>query len=424
MKISLLLLTFIGLAALTTCAGEGGDGEDGKTVKIDPGLFKTGRWEAAVTLAGGDIRFGLELTRDADGDGYAATLINGKERVPVGAVTTEQYKLTLFFPAFNSTIDAALTDGVLTGTLQLVKRGGTVQSMPFRAEYAEGYTFSIESATPEIDFTGRWAVEFISEDGETSSAIGEFVQDGTKLDGTFLTPTGDYRYLSGPVAGRTVQLSCFDGAHAFLFTATADETGALEGDFWSGTKWHERWNAHRDDNIDLPDPYKLTWIKDGYDGIVFEFPGLDGRQVSLDDDRFDGKVVIVTLAGSWCPNCQDEAAFLSPYFNDNKDRGLEIVTLMYEHLRDEKAAMKQIERFKAKHDIQYTLLYAGPSGKEEAQRTLPMLNRIVSFPTMIFIDRDGEVRHIHTGFSGPGTGEHYEDFKKEFSSFVDQLLAE
>ena len=422
MKMRLLLLTFLGIAALTACAGDGGDGDKGESAKIEPGPFQTGRWEAAATLPGGDIRFGLELSRDSGG--YAATLINGEERVPVGSVTTDEYKLTLFFPAFNSTIDAALTDGVLVGTLQLVKRGGVVQSMPFRAEYAEGYTFSIESATPEIDFTGRWAVEFIAEDGATESAIGEFVQDGTKLNGTFLTPTGDYRYLSGSVAGHKIVLSGFDGAHAFLFTATADETGALEGEFWSGTKWHERWRARRDDKIDLPDPYTLTWIKEGYDGIAFEFPGLDGKKVSLDDRRFEGKVVIVTLAGSWCPNCQDEAAFLSQYYKGNKDRGLEIVTLMYEHLSDEKAAMKQIERFKTKHDIQYTLLYAGHSSKEEAQSTLPMLNRIVSYPTMIFVDRGGEVRHIHTGFTGPGTGEHYEEFKREFNSFVDQLLAE
>jgi thiol-disulfide isomerase/thioredoxin len=422
MKIYILLLTFLAIATLTACPGGNGGGEEGETAKIDPGLFKTGRWEAAVTLPGGDIRFGLELERAAGG--YGATLVNGEERVPVGSVTTDQHKLTLFFPAFNSTIDAALTDGVLTGTLQLVKRGGVVQSMPFRAEYAEGYTFSIESATPEVDFTGRWAVEFITEDGETSQAIGEFHQDGTKLNGTFLTPTGDYRYLSGSVAGHSIELSCFDGAHAFLFKAASDETDALEGEFWSGTKWHERWRARRDDNIDLPDPYELTWIKEGYDGIAFEFPGLDGRRVSLDDARFENKVVIVTLAGSWCPNCRDEATFLSQYYKDNKNRGLEIVTLMYEHLRDETAAMKQIERFKTKHDIQYTLLYAGPSGKEDAQKTLPMLNRVVSFPTMIFVSRGGEVRHIHTGFTGPGTGEHYEDFKAKFNSFVDQLLAE
>ena len=69
-------------------------------------------------------------------------------------------------------------------------------------------------------------------------------------------------------------------------------------------------------------------------------------------------------------------------------------------------------------------LYAGYSGKEEAQQTMPMLNHIMSYPTMIIIGRDGAVRRIHTGFSGPGTGQYYDEFKREFSTFVNTLLAE
>jgi peroxiredoxin len=344
--------------------------------------------------------------------------------VGIGEVVADGDKLTLFFPAYNSTIDAALDGGVLTGTLTLVKRGGVEQKMPFRAEYAEGYTFSIEGPTPVIDLTGRWDVTFLSEDGGTTSAVGEFVQAGPKLNGTVLTPTGDYRYLSGSVTDRSFDLSCFDGAHAFLFKGTLGEDGRLEGDFWSGTKWHERWRARRDDDASLPDPYSLMYINEGYDRIAFSFPNTAGQLVSLEDKRFEGKVVIVTLAGSWCPNCNDAAAFLSQYYDTNRDRGLEIVSLMYEHLRDEKAAMKQIQRFQKKHKINYTLLYAGYSDKEEAQKTLPMLNQVISFPTTVFIGRDGDVRRIHTGFSGPGTGEHFEELKTEFSALVDQLLAE
>jgi len=296
--------------------------------------------------------------------------------------------------------------------------------MPFRAVYAQGYTFSIEGPEPIIEIGGRWDVTFLSEDGGMSSAVGEFVQDGAKLRGTFLKAGGDTRYLSGSVTDRSMELSCFDGADAYLYRGTLGEDDRLEGDYWSRTKRHQRWRARRDDTAALPDPYELTYLKEGYDKIAFSFPALDGNPVSLEDDRFKDKVVIVALAGSWCSNCQDEAAFLSNYYRDNRTRGLEIIALMYEHLRDEKAAKKQIERFKNKHDIEYTLLYAGFSGREEAQKTLPMLNHIMSFPTMIFIDRSGKVRRIHTGISGPATGEYYEEFKSEFAAFVDQLLAE
>jgi peroxiredoxin len=416
-------LAVAAVALLAACSDSGADRQQTDT-RVDPGEFRTGRWAASVTVPGGEIRFDVDLARAQPGVGYSATLINGEERIAVGEVMSEGKSLRLSFPAFNSRVDAALDGGVLEGNLTLGKRGGVEQTMPFRAEYAQGYTFSIGGTEPAIDVTGRWDVTFVQDDGKTSKAVGEFRQDGASVYGTFLTPTGDYRYLAGDAAGRSFELSCFDGSHAFLFKAKLSGQSTLDGDFWSGTKWHERWTATRDDDVTLPDPYELTYLKDGYDRIEFSFPGLDGRSVSLDHSRFRGKVVIVALEGSWCPNCHDEAAFLSQYYKENKHRGVEIVTLMYEHLRDEGAAMRQIERFKKKHDIDYELLYAGYSDKAEAQKTLPMLDHVMSYPTMILIDRTGKVRRIHTGFAGPGTGRHYEAFVEKFSGFVDELLAE
>ena len=42
--------------------------------------------------------------------------------------------------------------------------------------------------------------------------------------------------------------------------------------------------------------------------------------VSLQDERYKGKVVIVSILGSWCPNCLDEAEFLAPWYKANKQR--------------------------------------------------------------------------------------------------------
>ncbi|MDX1665959.1 MAG: hypothetical protein R3350_01965 [Saprospiraceae bacterium] len=66
---------------------------------------------------------------------------------------------------------------------------------------------------------------------------------------------------------------------------------------------------------------------------------------------------------------------------------------------------------------------AGASDKEEASENLPMLNAIISYPTLIFIDRDGRVRKIHTGFAGPATDQ-YQEFKENFESTVNQLVNE
>lgn len=242
------LLSFLCVAGLTACSG-GTDKED-QSATLEPGAFKTGLWSATVTVPGGDIHFSLALARA--GDSYDATLINGDEQVRFGDVRPAGENLTLFFPAFNSTIEAALDGGALAGTLTLVNRDGVEQTMPFRAEYAQGYTFSISGPDPDIDVTGKWDVTFLSDDGGRSRAIGEFVQEDSKLKGTFHTPTGDYRYLSGSVEGDAFDLSCFDGTHAFLFKGRLGEDGRIEGDFWSGTRWHERWRATRDDDAILP----------------------------------------------------------------------------------------------------------------------------------------------------------------------------
>jgi peroxiredoxin len=198
----------------------------------------------------------------------------------------------------------------------------------------------------------------------------------------------------------------------------------LLGDYWSGTRWHESWRAHRNFDASLPDPYSLTYLKEGYDRLSFTFPDLQGRPVSLSDDKYRGKVVLVTLSGTWCPNCADEVAFLARYFRDKHEQGLEIITLLYEHFEDFARAALQGRLLREQYGIGYDLLVAGTSDKVQASATLPMLNQVLAFPTMIVIDRSGRVRRIHTGFSGPGTGAHFTQFVAEFSALMDQLLAE
>ncbi|MEO0975459.1 MAG: TlpA disulfide reductase family protein, partial [Pseudomonadota bacterium] len=150
----------------------------------------------------------------------------------------------------------------------------------------------------------------------------------------------------------------------------------------------------------------------------------NGMPVALSDPRFAGKVVLVALAGSWCPNCHDEAAYLAQYYREHRDLGIEVVCLMYEHFEDFDKSAAQVQLFREKFDIEYTTLIAGSSDKVEAAKTLPMLNHVLAFPTTIFVDRQGNVRRIHTGFSGPGTGAYFEAWEREFRAFMETLVNE
>jgi peroxiredoxin len=382
----------------------------------------TGYWQANIILPGGNIETGIELSRN--GNNYTANLINGQERVRIDEVSFIDGELHLKFPAFNNEIRATFNDGRLTGDLTLVKRYGETQVMPFTATPGNGTEQESNKASAH-DLSGRWAVNFHEPDGSDSASIGEFAQRGSRLFGTFLNPNGDHRFLAGHVRGDEFHMSTFDGAHAFIFSGTVNESGAIEdAGFWSGTTWHQTWSAERNDSVKLPDAFGRTLLKPGYDRFEFEFPNEEGVIVSLGDEKYKDKVVLVTIAGTWCPNCNDEARFLAPFYKERRNQGLEIVALLFEHFEDPDLAAKQVRLFRDKFDIQYDTLIAGISDKTEAGKALPALSAVLAFPTTIFIDRDGRVRQIHTGFTGPGTGEHYARLKKSFTDLTASMLAE
>jgi len=385
-------------------------------------VLQSGYWQASITLPGGDIETGIEIS--SDGERYQASLVNGQERVRINEVSFSDGELLLRFPAFNNEIRATLADGKLIGELTIVRRFGETQVMPFSA--MPGNQRNQENGEPSRhDMSGRWAVRFHEPDGTDSPSIGEFAQRGSRLFGTFLNPNGDHRFLAGHVRGNNFKLSTFDGAHAFIFSGKIGEDGDIQNaDFWSATSWHQNWSAVRDENVELPDSFQRTFLKPGYETFEFEFPDPDGVTVSLADEKYDGKVVLVTIAGTWCPNCNDEARFLVPVHKEFRDQGLEVVALMFEHFEEHEMAARQVRAFRDKFDIEYDTLIAGISDKTEAAKALPALSAVLAYPTTIFIDRGGRVRQIHTGFSGPGTGEHYEKLQQEFRSTISALLAE
>ena len=392
--------------------------DDGAAVSA----LATGYWQASITLPGGNIETGIEISGDLQA--YRASLINGQERVPIDEVSFADGELLLRFPAFNNEIRATLVDGGLEGSLTLVKRYGETEVMPFAATFGSAVSTE-DGESARHDLSGRWAVRFHEPDDSDTAAIGEFAQRGSRLFGTFLTPNGDHRFLAGHVRGNDFHLSTFDGAHAFIFSGTVgDDEKIINADFWSGTSWHQKWSAERSNNVQLPDAFSRTWLKPGYERFEFEFPNEQGVTVSLGDDKFKGKAVIVTIAGTWCPNCNDEARFLAPFYRQFRDRGLEVVALMFEHFDDAAMAAEQVRLFREKHDIEYDTLIAGVSDKVEASRALPSLSAVLAYPTTIFIDRGGRVRQIHTGFSGPGTGEHFVQLQNRFTDIVTELLAE
>ena len=391
---------------------------------------RDGVWRAVLQVPGGELPFSIEFVHEQGG--RVAYLVNGPDRIRVDEIAVDGDAVTLRMPGFNNRIDATLQDDTLSGTLLMVKPKGKDQRIPFRARHGDVFRFSPDGpadaappapgAPPAPDVSGRWAVTF-ADGGKDTPAIGEFTQQGRIVTGTFLTPTGDHRFLAGELRGRELRLSKFDGGHVFLYHATLADDGTLAGKFWSGIAFEDRFTARRDADASLGDADQVTKLVAG-DRFDFRFPDLGGVDISLRDHFFKGKVVVVALAGSWCPNCHDEAKLLVEMHKDKRARGLEVVSLMFEQFGDFGRAAEATYRFREKHGIEYTTLIAGISDKDDAASRLPQLNGVFAFPTTIFIDRGGKVRKIHTGFAGPATGEHHAKMVREFERTVDALLAE
>lgn len=388
-------------------------------------LPESGYWRAFLipdsTRPDLEIPFNMEIT-EAGEHSIKAMIINAAEKLEIDEIIITGDSILFRLPFFEGTIEAQMLKNRMQG-IYTHRGSGRSWSVPFHAEHGitDRFPEALENAAGNI--SGRWEVSVGGGD-QTEKQIGEFTQEGNDLTGTFLTTTGDYRYLQGKVAGSRLMLSAFDGAHALIFKADLSPAGTLEnGIFCGGPSWKGEWRAFRNDTVTLPDPTTLTYLKPGYDRLEFTFPDLDGDPVSLSDPRFAGKAIIVQILGSWCPNCMDETRYLTGIYNEYQNKGLEIIGLCYESGNREKS-VQAIRRFTTRIGAGYTFLYAGESNKRKAGETLPMLNRILSFPTSVFIDRSGKVRKIYTGFAGPGTGEHYLALTAEMRETIENILHE
>jgi len=395
----------------------------------EPDALLDGAWEARLAGPGGAIRFGLTL--ESHPSGPRAELVNAGERRDVARVDWDGTTLVLGFDPYDSRIVATFGErGELVG--RWTRRSGdrTVE-LPFSAGRGQ---CTVPGAFGPLPLAGRWAARFSSSEDPAVLVLERRVGPAVPIPrgepcdllGTFLTTLGDYRYLSGWSTTRddTLELACFDGAHAFLFRARLLEDGSLAGDFWSGDRWHEIWTAVRDPEAALPDPFGISsWNRDVRLADL-AYPDLDGRLRALDEEPFRGKARVLQVFGTWCPNCNDEAPYLAELDRRYRARGLAILGLAFEHGDDHAYAAGRVRAYAERYGIAFPILVAGSSDKQAASEVFPLLDRVRAFPTTLFLDARGRVRAVHTGFSGPATGPEHEKLRADFERLIEALLAE
>jgi thiol-disulfide isomerase/thioredoxin len=379
-----------------------------------------GLWRGVLKL---DLKNHVELPFTfnvfyADGQ-PTITIFNAEENIVIDEIEKRGDSIFFQMPVFDSEFKLRIFPGMMQGNwINHARKDKNI--IPFEATFGQTQRFKTGSLARN-NFDGKWECTFSPGTKDSSKAIGVFKQKMQIVKGTFLTETGDYRYLEGVADGNNLYLSCFDGSHAFLFEGTIDEKNFITGIFYSGAHWQEKWTGKRNDKFELRDPYSISKVVKK-EPLEFSFTNTEGKKISLADEKYKNKVVIVQIMGSWCPNCMDETAYLSELYTRYQKKGVEIIALAYERTDNFEKAKANVLRLKNKFGAEYEFLITGLTGTENAKKSMPWLSTVAAFPTTIYLDKKHEIAKVYTGYNGPATGNAYIKMKEGTENLLNDLL--
>ncbi|MFN7937192.1 MAG: TlpA disulfide reductase family protein [Bryobacteraceae bacterium] len=372
-----------------------------------------GDWQATVrNPEGGEVAFTLRLSRT--GGKWQGSLVNGNDSIPSTSAYFDHGRLLLSFRDWDGVLEAHLENGSWKGSFIRRYRKRTLIR-----EFAAFRKLPATQQPPTVQVSGEWILTS-QEEGKTILYRALLRQRGARLEGTLVPVSGDWGTMTGSVTQNKITLSRFDGIRALLLEASLQPNGLLEGKL--NTIYPVEGRRHSESTTAAPDARSYTRFRTPNQPFRFSFPDLNGNLVSHTDPRFRNKVLLVTITGSWCPNCHEEAPLLRELHERYKARGLEIVALGFEYTGERDRDLRQLRRFADKHKMNYPVLLAGTT--EDAPEILTQLENFGAYPTTLFIGRDQRVRAIHAGFDGPSTGVLHQRLREELSSLIEKLLAE
>ncbi len=373
-----------------------------------------GRWDATIQINGVETPFPLEIT--GSGATVTGSFFNGDDKYASTKGSFENGKLVLNWDYYASTLEATVKDGALEGQYAGTRR----MKGPFAIHAKKAIAPTLTASAPNID--GLWEIPNKSGKGELAW---RFIvqQSGAKASATILRVDGDTGTISGTFQNGKFVLSHFDGARAHLMQIALASDGTLDILQDANTKYTAyRPAAARAKGLPEPDDPNLhTTVKNPNEPFRFSFPDLKGRLVSNTDARFQGKVRVIEITGSWCPNCHDEAPFLAEMYRKYGPQGLEVVSLSFEEADQLKDPVR-LRAFAQKYGLEFSVLVCGDP--DEANAKLTQLVNWNTWPATIFIDKKDRVRGVHSGFPSAGSGELFRQAKEEFNVQVGRLLAE
>jgi thiol-disulfide isomerase/thioredoxin len=381
----------------------------------------TGLWDAKIVANQLEIPFRFEIAQS--GDQVQGFFFEGDRRIGSSSGSLASGHLILEYDILETTLEVTFLDDQFAGTYRFKRSNGApllIRAHRFVPAPADAAT------APQV--SGSWEMRRIPQEVKTASdnqTWNLFLrQSGAEVSGSILRVDGDTGFLTGHWQNGKLVLSHFAGQGPLLFEAKLNADRILTIALNRGANYIavRKSEARAKGVPDPPDPTRYTSVKDPTAPFRFSFPSLDGKIVSNTDPQFKGKVVLLAIGGSWCPNCQDEASFLVDLYKEFHSQGLEIVGLMFEADADPALARPRVQTFIRRFGIPYPMLLAGTP--DDINQKIPQLVNFGAYPTSIFLGRDGRVRSVHAGFASQATGQEFVRLKGEVRGLVQRLLTE
>jgi len=348
------------------------------------------------------------------------SIINWTEHIAIDSILWTDSSFTAKMPLFNTSLSGRVLNN------QTIEGKWTDHARTPLYEIQFTATLSNFPALPKDKSPEKliYSVLFSPESPEDhDDAIAVFYRYDSLLYGTFLTKSGDHRFLQGRFIDDKITLSGFDGAHLFYYHAGA-HNDSLTGKFYSGKHYCANWLGTLNPQAKLQHPDSVSKLIDPHKEFVFKVRDDNGDSVLFNREKLKGNVSIVQISGSWCANCTDETKFFKTLYDKYKNQHLQIIPVAFERTENFEDAKTQVHKQFKELGLTYLPYFGGKMGKGAAKKVFAGIDNITAYPTSIFIDKKGMVRKIHTGFYGPGTGDFYKIHTAELESFIQMLVNE
>lgn len=272
-----------------------------------------------------------------------------------------------------------------------------------------------ESKKCNESLDGKWKVKL----SETKYGLGHFRQIGCRVKGSILTTTGDYRYLDGFIEKEKIRLQGFDGVFSFVFDLNIKKD-KFDGVMYAGKSYKAQISAIRSDDFNLKDANTMTQILE-HESIKLELEDIDSNIVNINSKDYQGNVKIIQLFGSWCPNCLDETRFINKWLKENSSKPVKVIALAFEDFKNKKDAIKELKKSRDKLHMKYPVILVDFDKTIKAEDILP-IDKVMAYPTTLFVNKKNQIIKVHTGFAGQATGMFFDEFVLDFNKTIDNLL--